>query len=652
MPIWAVCVDVIMYNTLEYFRTCAPTQGTRPLHRALDDKPIISVLNSQIVGLRLAGIESLNLLSLLEHPRFLIYLAMEAKDNAPVAFAGPSSKERKYDRQLRLWAASGQDFLEKSRVLLINSSDLLNEENDSVSGVAGAEALKNLVLPGVGGFTIVDPATVHDADLGVNFFLEEDSLGKSRAEEVCRLLKELNPDVSGDSYDQVCAKPGCVIKKSYIKSLNSDPRKPISELLRDEAFLTEFRLILISGPMRRPALDEILVQARANAIPVFYIHSVGFYSCFSVQLLDAFPIVDTHPSKDTLIDLRLVNPWSELSLAAEKVADMDSMDDYDHGHIPYILILLHYLGKWKADHNGLAPQNFKEKYEFRELVRSAQRTDNPEGGEENFEEAVAEVLKAVNLFQLPSTLREIFEMEHCKTPSKTSGNFWIIAAAVKKFHETHGVLPLSGSLPDMKAKSADYISLQNLYKTKAREDVNAVKTYVDEIQSNLDRKELHPIPDGEITAFCKNAAHVRVVHGRSIPCLFNDEAEEKSVTVGAVKKDLEFNRENSLAHIWVAMQIFDHLLSEDEVTNSQAWDRSLQHVISLLEIEDESVTQGLRDTLAEMRRAHGGELHNIGALTGGMVAQEAIKVLTGQYIPVDNTLVFDGVKSTSATLRL
>lgn len=132
---------------------------------------------------------------------------MASKDDVPAVFAGPSSKERKYDRQLRLWAASGQDFLEKSRVLLVNSSNPSNEENEAVSGVAGAEALKNLVLPGVGGFTIVDPATVLETDLGVNFFLEEQSLGKSRAEETCRLLKELNPDVSGDSYNQVCAQP-------------------------------------------------------------------------------------------------------------------------------------------------------------------------------------------------------------------------------------------------------------------------------------------------------------------------------------------------------------------------------------------------------------------------------------------------------------
>lgn len=51
---------------------------------------------------------------------------------------GPSDKELKYDRQLRLWAAAGQAALESANVLLVNSS----------SGTVGVEALKNLVLPG------------------------------------------------------------------------------------------------------------------------------------------------------------------------------------------------------------------------------------------------------------------------------------------------------------------------------------------------------------------------------------------------------------------------------------------------------------------------------------------------------------------------
>lgn len=56
--------------------------------------------------------------------------------------------------------------------------------------------------------------------------------------------------------------------------------------------------------------------------------------------------------------------------------------------------------------------------------------------------------------------------------------------------------------------------------------------------------------------------------------------------------------------------------------------------------------------MSELVRAQGGELHNIAAVTGGMVAQEAIKVVTKQYVPVDNTVVFDGVRSKMGVVRL
>jgi len=83
--------------------------------------------------------------------------------------------------------------LEEAHVLLLNNG----------SGVVGVETLKNLVLPGVGKFTIVDANLVIESDLRVNFFLEDSSLGKSRAAETCRLLEELNPEVQGHAVHEV-----------------------------------------------------------------------------------------------------------------------------------------------------------------------------------------------------------------------------------------------------------------------------------------------------------------------------------------------------------------------------------------------------------------------------------------------------------------
>jgi NEDD8-activating enzyme E1 regulatory subunit len=55
--------------------------------------------------------------------------------------------------------------------------------------------LKNLVLPGIGHFTILDPNITTPEDVGNNFFLEVDSVGKQKAAEAARLLSELNDSV-------------------------------------------------------------------------------------------------------------------------------------------------------------------------------------------------------------------------------------------------------------------------------------------------------------------------------------------------------------------------------------------------------------------------------------------------------------------------
>jgi amyloid beta precursor protein binding protein 1 len=76
----------------------------------------------------------------------------------------------KYDRQLRLWGAQGQKALMNSKILLINAN------------AVGSETLKNLVLPGVGEFVILDHEVVKQSDLGCNFFVYSKSIGRPRAE--------------------------------------------------------------------------------------------------------------------------------------------------------------------------------------------------------------------------------------------------------------------------------------------------------------------------------------------------------------------------------------------------------------------------------------------------------------------------------------
>ena len=63
---------------------------------------------------------------------------------------GSEAGQKRYDRQIRIWGAHGQSSLEEAKICLLNAS------------ATGSETLKNLVLGGIQGFTIVDDRKVHD----------------------------------------------------------------------------------------------------------------------------------------------------------------------------------------------------------------------------------------------------------------------------------------------------------------------------------------------------------------------------------------------------------------------------------------------------------------------------------------------------------
>lgn len=364
--------------------------------------------------------------------------------------------------------------------------------------------------------------------------------------------------------------------------------------------------------------QAISKHAQNHSVPLIYLHCAGFYSYFSTQLPSTFPIVDTHPDPDSIQDLRLLAPWADLSVEVSKLGDLKGMDDYDHGHIPYILLLLHYLEDWKNSHSGNLPSTFKEKTQFRDLVREAARTNNNEGGEENFDEACAAVLKAINPPSVGSGCRDMFAMPACTNLTADSANFWIIANAIKAFYKQHSVLPLPGSLPDMKARSADYINLQNVYKSKARADVSEVLQTVRASEKSLGRQMA--VPEAEIEQFCKNAAHVKVLSGEP---LINNRLGQPEVV-----KALEASLDDPNALDPHLTPIFMSLVQTDDI------DESTNTMLNKLANGNE---------LEEVQRAKHAELHNIASLTGGQVAQEAIKLITRQYVPIDNLSIFDGI---------
>jgi amyloid beta precursor protein binding protein 1 len=419
-------------------------------------------------------------------------------------------------------------------------------------------------------------------------------------------------------------------------------------------------MIMYSLPLQSEMLQAIESYGRQHRTPLVAIHSVGFYSYFRITLPGTFPIVDTHPDETATTDLRLLALWPELSeFASEMTKDIDNLDLHEHGHLPMVVILLHYLNIWKEEHGGAYPTAYSDKTAFRQLVSNAMRRDNPEGGEENFEEAVAAVMKHVILPPIPSSLKQVFEYEH-NDEQQSKSSFWIIAEAMKEFYDEHQRLPVAGGLPDMKAQSNVYIQLQNIYKDKARQDANDVFTRAQRISrgENIDL--------AEVELFCTNVRFIKLIN------TMGEEPPSMGQIIGKQQDD------SDTYHMYLftnaSLCSTERELSNDEIAAIAGPEMPTSLISIYLALSVSSSTSGgsaddiiaavcqkvpalkgnerLTQVAQELSRAAGGELHNISAVTGGMVAQEIIKIITKQYVPIDNTCIFDGIESRCQVLRL
>eukprot|EP00629_Pelagomonadales_sp_RCC1024_P009325 CAMPEP_0119269644 /NCGR_PEP_ID=MMETSP1329-20130426/6971_1 /TAXON_ID=114041 /ORGANISM="Genus nov. species nov., Strain RCC1024" /LENGTH=209 /DNA_ID=CAMNT_0007269645 /DNA_START=166 /DNA_END=792 /DNA_ORIENTATION=- len=206
--------------------------------------------------------------------------------------------DNKYDRQLRLWGASGQKALAEAHVLLLGA------------GPAGTETLKNLVLPGVGRFTVVDGATVSERDLANNFFVREEDVGRPRAAACAELLRELNPDVQGTH--------------------RATPPEDVVEAEPDFVASGGYTLVIAAqlGPATVQALGAMCWAAK---VPLLVVRAYGLLASVRLQVR-GLEIVDSKPD-NAMWDLRLREPFPALEAAADAV-DLDALDDHAHAHVP------------------------------------------------------------------------------------------------------------------------------------------------------------------------------------------------------------------------------------------------------------------------------------------------------------------------------
>jgi NEDD8-activating enzyme E1 regulatory subunit len=609
----------------------------------------------------------------------------------------------KYDRQLRLWGSHGQRKLMDAHLLLLGG--------DAV----GSETLKNLVLPGIGNFTICDDKMVKDCDLGTNFFVKPEDVDKPRAEVIKKNLCEMNDDVKG-------------------YSLVQSP----SNFINEPELLSNYTMIIIANqsPTIILNLSKICWE---KSIPLLIVKSIGFLGYIRIQLRN-HDIIEGKPDKSNgyIPDIRISKPFLNLERFTSSIT-LDDLKPEEHNHVPYVVILVQILQTWKTDHDGNVPtrkdrkelitliENLSNNYQPKSFDNESARDEWNKGMhglyyEENFKEAIKNVHRLWSDKPIRSELLELIRNggnggngnDSTDTTSSSAGmmnisnhpeqkvtHFTILLNALNKFLKMNAddLMPHSGELPDMFSSTKYYVALQKVYESKAEEDKNQLRSLSDELCKEAG---ISNVDDDTLDIFCKNVYDVHQMSFRSIAqevgnrygnATSNGKTDSNGNGNGSGNDNDNDNCANGMNKDAIQNQLYepydlaieqtpilwylvlqaadqfyiDHdrypgqIFGNDIETNpvlqqdidyisktlkSMVCDLGIDETISNILPEDQNssnMEKMFRNHAQEIVRYGGCEMHNISAIIGGIGAQEAVKIATHQYIPMNNSYIYNGI---------
>uniref|UniRef100_A0A7S0ZJ37 NEDD8-activating enzyme E1 regulatory subunit n=1 Tax=Timspurckia oligopyrenoides TaxID=708627 RepID=A0A7S0ZJ37_9RHOD len=584
----------------------------------------------------------------------------------------------RYDRQLRLWGERGQFAVQCAKICVINAT------------ATGTESLKNLVLPGIGSFTLLDGATCTERDLGVNFFVTEDAVKSelNRSQVAAELLQELNEDVDG----------------SFMVSTIDDLLTTDTSKIED--FVAQFSVIIAAQVPVSSALRAVSAACWKQNVPLILARSYGQIGLIRVVVKEALV---THRSgtaaedsgdSDLQPDLRIGEDWPALHHFADQF-NLEKMSTGERAHVPFIVLLVKALDSWRIEFDRKAhdfPQSRDEKECLKKILRSWQNSPD----EINFDEALKySRLVSADHVGIPSPslyalLSEALEKGSAVLYDETSerntkqlicdgkasaatiqrirkrATFWLFLRAVARFVERFGALPLRGSVPDMAANTEWYVGLQKVYKERSNREIQMVSELYDQEVKNLhsvysetDVQWLLQIGVNlgieDVSHFARAIAGFEIIRYRSLEDTLQGIRVDESELVTGVEHDTNMQ-------LYVYVCAADRFYCEqgrfpgqpsDVSSVEQGGDQLIEQDLILFRSLLSTVASELGiiggmtgfnlEAMIEIVRSGGAELHTTASIIGGIVSQEVVKILTGQFSPINNVLVFNATDATSST---
>eukprot|EP01062_Namystynia_karyoxenos_P073184 TRINITY_DN70021_c0_g1_i1.p1 TRINITY_DN70021_c0_g1~~TRINITY_DN70021_c0_g1_i1.p1 ORF type:complete len:563 (+),score=203.54 TRINITY_DN70021_c0_g1_i1:73-1761(+) len=550
------------------------------------------------------------------------------------AIQRPDAKSERYDRGMRLWGREGQKALEDCHLCLLKCT-----------GTA-AETVKNLVLPGIGKVTVVDGEKVSWADLGCNFFVDEESIGRSRAEVVASLLQEMNPQ------NVRC----CAIPVSPAELMEDRP----------DFFEKEAVHCVVAADLPEQLLRVVAEKCEAAGCSLVSVRVNGMVGLLRLwggehRVIEGFP-------DNELEDMRVLNPFPQLQQFFDQCGDPAKVTDtMEHAHIPWPVLAAWYTKVWREQTGASGmPTEWRQRKQIKELIlqgrlmrtleempEEERKAGAPPGprDEQNYEEAANNLNKLLPP-KVPAKVEKILADPRASALAHDTPIFWVLVHSLNAFYKEHGVMPISGNIPDMTATSKSYVALKQVYRDEAQRNCRWIKEHATKSLRSIGR-DSSELPDALVSKFCKNALYLRIVDFKSVTRELAQGNADLAREVGSAPSDAWWYV------MWRASERFFALKGRhpgdtgtDVDAETAADVEELERIVRAVLAENQCSAAIPREHAKEWCRFGHSELHSIASIIGGVAAQEVIKLVTRQRVPLDNTFIFNGITNTAAVIRV
>ena len=273
--------------------------------------------------------------------------------------------------------------------------------------------------------------------------------------------------------------------------------------------------------------------------------------------------------------------------------------------------------------------------------------------------------------------------------------FWVVMQAVNRFvgHEGRGFLPVTGAVMDMAASSENFIQMQRVHHSKHRADVAAIFAHVGRIltESKLSQHKAGKTSDSEshngglsdlnlktrpfadnmeglVELVCKNIRELAFVCSSSLQEEFSNSRMDRDgqkqpgteISTAAMMAPFAGGDPEMLGAVWYIMiRACDRFhLSQGTFPGSDpaADASSLEADAKIVEQHASEIAQelglhwehGFEKPSVEMTRYGASELHTVAAYVGGIAGQEAVKLISHQYVPLVSTFIYNGINGSTA----